>query len=177
MEPVEINAGGYYLRQLRADELMDDRPAMLRAFADPEMRRFVPDIVLATLADADAYVALRARQWEHGERCSWAVAEPTTGDLLGEVGLKNLDLGTHIAASAEAAVWVHPAARGRGVAATALGAALRFGFGALGLHVVRYRHHRDNEVSAAVARRCGFRYRGPVGPDDEEWTRGPEPAS
>ncbi|PRX44339.1 RimJ/RimL family protein N-acetyltransferase [Prauserella shujinwangii] len=167
MDPVEINAGGYYLRQLRADDRMDDRPALVAAFADPEMRRFVT-VSLGTLADAGDYVALRAAEWARGRRCSWAVAEPTTGDLLGEVGLKDLDPG---AGTAEASVWVAPPARGRGVAVAAVEAALRFGFGGLGLREVRYRHHRDNRASATVAARCGFRHAGSADPADEVWLR------
>lgn len=166
MEPVEINAGDYYLRQLRADPRLDDRPALLEAFGDETHRRWVPHIVLTTLDEAGEYVAWRATQWDRGERCSWAVAEPTTGDLAGEVGLKDLDFAE---GSAEASVWVHPAFRGRGVAVTTLGAALRFGFGALDLRTVRYRHHRDNHVSTSVARRLGFRHAGPAEGDREDW--------
>lgn len=152
MQPVEINAGTYYLRQLRADDLLDDRPALVAAFTDPEHRRFVQKDV-STLAAAGEYIALRAEEWERAQRCSWAVAEPTTGALLGEVGLKNLDLD---AGTAEASVWTHPQARGRGIATTTLSAVLRFGFGALGLRAVDYLHDPANEPSAAVAKKCGF---------------------
>lgn len=70
MEPIEINAGSWYLRALRADERVDDRPALRDGgVADP------------------GYVAERARQWEIEEHFSWAVCEPTTGELLAEVGL------------------------------------------------------------------------------------------
>jgi RimJ/RimL family protein N-acetyltransferase len=100
---------------------------------------------------------LRAAQWAGDERCSWAIAEPTTGDLLGEVGLKDLALD---AGTADAAVWVHPRARGRGVATTALNAALRFGFGMLGLVEVDYRYEETNTASATVAQKCGFRFVG-----------------
>lgn len=162
MEPVEINAGSYYLRQLRADDLIDDRPALIEAFADPVHHRFVPNYVLDTTEAASAYVERRADEWARDQRCSWAVAEPTTGQLLGEVGLKRLDLD---AGTAEAAVWVHPAARGKGVATTALGAALRFGFGALELRQVDYLHARDNRTSEAVAKRCGFELVEGEGPE------------
>lgn len=70
MEPVEINAGAWYLRALRADDRIDDRPA------------------LAELGEADAdYVQKRAAQWESDTAYSWAVCEPTTGELLAEVTL------------------------------------------------------------------------------------------
>ncbi|MCE5289683.1 MAG: hypothetical protein LLG14_10630 [Nocardiaceae bacterium] len=70
MEPVEINAGAWYLRALRSDERVDDRPALAEGgITDPD------------------YVATRTRQWHDDEHYSWAVCEPTTGELLAEAGL------------------------------------------------------------------------------------------
>ncbi|ALG13658.1 GNAT family N-acetyltransferase [Kibdelosporangium phytohabitans] len=155
MEPIEINAGGFYLRALRADDLLDDRPAILCAFSDAEMRRWVADYRIADLADAGDYVRRRAREWDTGTRCSWAVAEPTTGELLGEVDLRGLDEG-----DPQAACWTHPGHRGRGVASTALGAAVRFGFGALELDRIGYQHDAGNTASRRVAEKCGFELTG-----------------
>lgn len=70
VEPVEINAGAWYLRALRADDRVDDRPAL----ADLGEHR--PD-----------YVETAAAQWDSDSRYSWAVCEPTTGELLAEVTL------------------------------------------------------------------------------------------
>nr|WP_042195704.1 GNAT family N-acetyltransferase [Kibdelosporangium sp. MJ126-NF4]CEL22171.1 acetyltransferase [Kibdelosporangium sp. MJ126-NF4]CTQ92952.1 acetyltransferase [Kibdelosporangium sp. MJ126-NF4] len=155
MEPIEINAGGFYLRALRADDLLDDRPAILSTFTDPEMKRWVADYRITDLSDAGDYVQWRAREWARGTRCSWAVAEPTTGALLGEVDLRGLDDG-----DPQAACWTHPDHRGQGVASTALGAAVRFGFGALGLDTIGYQHDADNIASRRVAEKCGFRLTG-----------------
>lgn len=70
MEPVEINAGAWYLRALRADDRVDDRPA------------------LADLGEHRSdHVEHRAAQWDSKTLCSWAVCEPTTGELLAEVTL------------------------------------------------------------------------------------------
>lgn len=70
MEPVEINAGTWYLRALRADDRVDDRPA------------------LADLGEHGRdYVEQLAAQWDSDALCSWAVCEPTTGELLAEVTL------------------------------------------------------------------------------------------
>ena len=70
VEPIEINAGAWYLRALRADDRVDDRPA------------------LADMGQRDAeHVARRAAQWETDTLYSWAVCEPTTGELLAEVTL------------------------------------------------------------------------------------------
>ena len=70
MDPVEINAGRWYLRGLRADGRIDDRPALADlCVTDPE------------------YVARSDAQWAADSRYSWAVCEPTTGELLAEVTL------------------------------------------------------------------------------------------
>ncbi|GAB2702594.1 hypothetical protein [Nocardia thraciensis] len=68
MEPIEINAGGWYLRALRADDRIDDRPAL----AD------------GGITDPD-YVVRRAREWEEQTRYSWAVCEPTTAEMVAEI--------------------------------------------------------------------------------------------
>ncbi|GLY68449.1 GNAT family N-acetyltransferase [Amycolatopsis taiwanensis] len=153
MKPVAIDAGDYRLRQFHKA----DRPALIEAFADDDHRRYVLNYRLLDFSDADRYIARRAAEWARGVRCSWAIAEARVDRLLGEVGLKDLDLR---AGTAEAALWVHPAARRRGVAVTALTAALRFGFDTLGLHEIAYLYHEGNLASAAVARRCGFRFVG-----------------
>jgi hypothetical protein len=59
VEPVEINAGAWYLRALRDDELIDDRPA------------------LASMGESDPGY-------------TWAVCEPTTGEMLAEVRIDPL---------------------------------------------------------------------------------------
>ena len=70
MEPVEINAGAWYLRALRADERVDDRPA------------------LADIGELDPqYVRRCTEDWLAGLRYTWAVCEPSTGELLAEVTL------------------------------------------------------------------------------------------
>ncbi|MBF6212345.1 hypothetical protein IU433_18035 [Nocardia puris] len=68
MEPVEINAGTWYLRALRADERIDDRPALADGgITDPE------------------YVARRTAGWDAETHYSWAVCEPTTAEMVAEI--------------------------------------------------------------------------------------------
>lgn len=70
MQPVEINAGRWYLRALRADDRVDDRPA------------------LTELGERDpGYVAHSAAAWAGDTGYTWAVCEPTTGEMLAEVRL------------------------------------------------------------------------------------------
>ena len=74
MEPVEINAGSWYLRALRADDRVDDRPALT------ELGESDPD-----------YVRRRTDDWLTDRCYTWAVCEPTTGELLGETVLDPAD--------------------------------------------------------------------------------------
>ncbi|GGC66017.1 hypothetical protein IEU95_04315 [Hoyosella rhizosphaerae] len=69
MEPVEINAGQWYLRALRSDERVDDSPTLTaHGIAEPSL-----------------YVQECAAGWASEQRFTWAVCEPSTGEMLGEV--------------------------------------------------------------------------------------------
>ncbi len=109
MAPIEINAGSWYLRALRADERIDDRPAL----AD------------GGITDPD-YVERRSREWAEQITYSWAVCEPTTAELVAEIVVTPEADGT-----AELSGWArtgHDAALASGLSAVS-----RFVAGALGL--------------------------------------------
>ena len=64
MEPIEVNAGGFYLRALRVDERIDDTAAACEILGlDPEQ----------ALARIDEF----ARGWAEETELSWAVCEQT----------------------------------------------------------------------------------------------------
>lgn len=109
MEPIEINAGTWYLRGLRSDQLIDDRPA------------------LADLGETDPdYVARRNAQWASDSGYSWAVCEPTTGELLAEVTVDPVAATLHTrvrAGHADAAATAEQSVRR--FAAAVLGVTLR----------------------------------------------------
>lgn len=155
MEPVEINAGTYYLRQLRADDRIDDRPALVSAFTDNNLLAATDDRI-TSLDEAAAYIARRAEQWIADRRYSWAIAEPTTGELVGEIGLRACPRTPCTRRAAEASCWVAPEWRARGVATHALRAALRFGYAALDLRQIDYAHTPDNIASSRLAATCGL---------------------
>jgi RimJ/RimL family protein N-acetyltransferase len=156
MEPVEINAGTWYLRALRHDDRVSDVPAVLESARDPEILRWrhrpapTPEAAVLHIAERDA-------AWREDRACSWAVCEPTTGEMLGEVAFAHLDLAMGLA---EATCWALPRARGRGMITTALSAVLRFGFGGLGLERVSYAWAVGNDASARITEKCGFTVEG-----------------
>jgi len=106
VEPVEINAGDWYLRGPRADDRVDDRAS------------------LAELGETDPqYVARAAAGWADETRYTWAVCEPTTGELLAEVVLD----------PASGVLSARARAGRRGAAQAGAESASRFAAGALGL--------------------------------------------
>jgi RimJ/RimL family protein N-acetyltransferase len=158
VEPVEVNAGAWYLRALRADERVDDRPALLAMAQDEDSRRYTGLRGVVDLPTAGARVAASARGWAQDTCYGWAVCEPSTGEMLAELTLREVHLDERWA---EIGCVTAPAHRGRGIVTTAVGAVLRLAFaderlGGLGLHRVVWRHDPGNAASAAVALRCGF---------------------
>lgn len=90
-----------------------------------------------------------------GRGVSWAVADPATDVLLGSVFVFG-------AASDEVEVgyWVHPDARGRGVATAATRLATSWAFAELGTPRVRIGAAVDNTASRRVIEAAGFRFVG-----------------
>ncbi|AZZ82855.1 hypothetical protein JTZ10_07380 [Gordonia rubripertincta] len=71
MQPVEINAGTWYLRSLRADDRITD----------------VPTLSLLGVDDPGEYVAKANDDWESETRFVWAICIPTTGELIALIGV------------------------------------------------------------------------------------------
>jgi len=150
MEPVEIAAGRFQLRPWHAHDV----DVVTEALADEEIARWTP---AGDDGDARAWLDRRAERWESGEGASFAVMDAVTGEVLGHVSLKDIDLD---ARSAEIGYWTTAAARGRGVARHGTAAMTRWAFGALDLHRLELRHAVANVGSCAVARSCGYALEG-----------------
>ncbi|WP_309112426.1 GNAT family N-acetyltransferase [Saccharothrix sp.] len=131
MEPVEINAGEHYLRQLRVDDRIDDRHALADRFA--------------TLDDAGEHIARRANEWETDAGCSWAVCEQLSNIAVAEVG---------VSAKGELFCWVSPQHRGKGIATASLEAVAGFAFGFLDLETLTLAP--CDKAGERVAQKCGF---------------------
>ncbi|MEU4801935.1 GNAT family protein [Actinosynnema sp. NPDC023587] len=144
MEPVEINAGDFYLRELRVDDRVDDRVALHAG------GRF------DSLDAAGAHVAERRRQWHADETCSWAVCEQLSNTAIGEISLS---------AAGELFCWVTPELRGKGIGTRVADAVTGFGFGFLEL--ARITATPSDKAGERLAQKCGFESRAPHG----VWTR------
>ncbi|MEP6464607.1 MAG: GNAT family N-acetyltransferase [Frankiaceae bacterium] len=105
--------------------------------------------------EAEAWVASWSQRWSAETGAGWAVCE---GDaLLGRVGLRALDLAEGVG---EAAYWVLPAARGRGVASRALLNVSAWLFTHIGLRRIELAHSTRNEGSCLVASKAGYAMEG-----------------
>ncbi|NDZ58798.1 GNAT family N-acetyltransferase [Streptomyces anulatus] len=148
--------GGLRLRRWREEDL----PALLEAYEDPAMRRWLATQVSGADGAAD-WLAAQRRGWATGTRFAFAVTEVAAGARreggpLGNVVLKRPDPGND---RAEVGYWTTAAARGRGVASRALTALTDWAFAEFaeqGLTRLELLHQVDNEASCRVAEKCGY---------------------
>ena len=149
IEHVEIAAGAWQLRPPAPDEAVDAL-AMLR---DPLTVRWNPAPTVVELASARDWCE-RGADWTDGTHATFSVLDATSGRLLGNVSLWEVDLAKDM--SAAIGYRTAPWARGRGVATAAVGAVTRWAFGALGVERIALPHDLDNVASCRVAEKCGF---------------------
>lgn len=106
--------------------------------------------------DARDYLARVQLGQAEGALVQWAVADPETDVMLGNVGFPRM-----LRDNAEIGYWTHPDARGRGVMTEAVSLAARHAFaprvdGGLGLHRLFLKAAAGNAASQQVARANGF---------------------
>ncbi|MEU8598016.1 GNAT family N-acetyltransferase [Streptomyces globisporus] len=151
-ESTVTGPGGLRLRRWREEDL----PAMLRAYEDPAMRRWLASQVSGADGAAD-WLEVQRTGWAAGTRFAFAVTESGREDgLLGNVVMKQLDL---VNGRAEMGYWTTAPARGRGVASRALAALTDWAFTTFaeqGLTRLELLHQVDNVASCRVAERCGY---------------------
>lgn len=149
-EVPDLPADGLLLTPWRED----DAAAVLELADDDVTRAWSPSLrTVRTGADALAWISGRRGD----DRVDWAVRDPSSGLLVGRVGLYRFDPDGH---SAEIGYGAHPAHRRRGVARRAVGTATAYGVTALHLHRVSLIHATGNLASCAVATSAGFAYEG-----------------
>jgi RimJ/RimL family protein N-acetyltransferase len=141
--------------RLVAEELLirpwqsTDAAGVVEAYSDPAIRKW--HVRSMTGPEALEWLTSRSDHWAAETAADWAVVEH--GELLGRVGLRALDLHE---GRGEAAYWVLPGARGRGIAPRALRAVTNWMFADVGLHRVELLHSTANEASCRVAHKAGY---------------------
>jgi RimJ/RimL family protein N-acetyltransferase len=157
VEPVEINAGEYYLRAFRNDDRISDIQALIDIHSDEETKRYMNRLGAEDVPGAKTFIMLMTNGWERDYRWSWAVCDAVTAEVVAGVVLHNLD---RFVGSAEVTCFTHPAHRGKGILPTALNAVIGWAFGAAGMHRIIYKHSVFNKASQRIPEKCGFTLEG-----------------
>jgi [ribosomal protein S5]-alanine N-acetyltransferase len=144
-------------------------PVVLRPFADKDagvvqMAAGDPLIPLITTVPASgdpaavrAYIDRQHDRLPSGEGYSFAIADATTGDAVGQIGLWLRNLGQ---GRASTGYWIAPQFRHRGYVTAALAAISRWGLSLDGLYRIELYVEPWNEASLRAAERVGYRQEG-----------------
>jgi RimJ/RimL family protein N-acetyltransferase len=161
------------------DDLVTLRPpvpgdveAITAAVQDPDIPRFTMVPTPYAEVDAVAYVDRASSSWRAGTDASFLVVDRASGELLGAIGLHQLDA---TAGRAQVGYWVDAAARQHGVATRALTLVTAWALGTLGLRRVQALVFTDNAWSQRVLEKAGYR-RQPGAPASVDHAAGPRVA-
>ena len=108
-------------------------------------------------ANARSTIAAQAASYQSGRAVHFVVERREQPGLIGGVELRELDDHHH---RGELRLWIAESEWGQGLATEAAGAALRFGFGELGLHRVDAMHLVRCERARRVSDAIGMRHEG-----------------
>lgn len=148
-----LDAARLLLRQPTADDL----PAFLRVFGSREDLRYWSHGPLEDEAAARRYLRSILDGVRDRSLFQWAVADRASGDMVGTCTLTSWDQDNR---HAEIGFILAREHWGRGLATEAVRTALRFGFGAMGLHRVEADVHPENAASLALLENVGFQREG-----------------
>ena len=156
LEPVMLRGERVVLRPL----VESDASRVQEACADERTGRWLAALGPGySLEQAREYIASRVVQQSVGATVTWAVADPDSDDLLGNISV--MDLAGLDPTSGEIGYWTHPAARGRGAMSEACRLVVTHAFasvtsGGLGLRRLQLAAAAGNTASLHVARHAGF---------------------
>lgn len=126
------------------------------ACQDERLQRYIPVPRPYRREHAEQYVTASHTHVEAGRKEVLSIIDPADDRLLGVISI------TLAGRCGNAAYWVVPAARGRGVGRRALGLLADWAFSNLDLAVILLEIHETNQASAAVADAAGFHRSGAV---------------
>jgi RimJ/RimL family protein N-acetyltransferase len=153
LEVPVLEGEGFRLRPVRES----DAPRIHEGTAEPETQRWLGHKPAPyTLDDAIAYVQKRRELEATGTCVTWVIADPDDDRVLGTILWFNWTAGVEC----EIGYWVHPEARGRGVAVRATRLVVGHVFETLGVKRVTAFAAADNVASRRVIERVGFRLYG-----------------
>jgi RimJ/RimL family protein N-acetyltransferase len=148
-----LQGDGFRLRPVHES----DAPRVHEGTAEPETERWLGHKPAPyTIEDAHSYVERRRELAATGQCVTWAIADLDDDRILGTV----LWFDWTPEVECEVGYWIHPDARGRGLATQATALVLDHVFDTLGLKRVKAFAAAANTSSRAVLERLGFRQYG-----------------
>jgi RimJ/RimL family protein N-acetyltransferase len=153
LEVPDLDGDGFRLRPVRES----DAPRIHEGTAEPETERWLGHKPAPyTLDDAHVYVERRRELAATGQCVTWAIADPDDDRILGTVLWFNWTPDVEC----EVGWWIHPDARGRGLATKAARLAIGHVFETLAVQRVTACAAVGNTASRRVAEAVGFRQYG-----------------
>lgn len=154
MDPLTLIAADLELRHFR----VSDAPRVLQACRDPESIRWLPGLPQPyEQHHAEYYCATHSVAGWAARPLALAVTDVATGVLLASVGPVQWQPAEH---RAEIGYWVHPDARGRGVATRATRAVSRWLLTEAAVRRLELLADVENLPSQRVAEKSGFTREG-----------------
>jgi ribosomal-protein-alanine N-acetyltransferase len=138
--------------RLRAP-LPGDALALLDLIGDPEVTKYINVATITTLAEAQAVLARLDQRYAARDMIRWAIELVEPNEMIGTVGLLRFDFEHR---HAELGYDIARRWWGRGFAAEAAGAVIRYGFSILGLHRIEAGVLAENNASVRVLEKLGF---------------------
>nr|WP_262905240.1 GNAT family N-acetyltransferase [Hymenobacter nitidus] len=151
--------------------LPEDAPGILALDSDPEVLRYVPGLLMSTLAEAAATVDYIRRQYEQNGIGRWAVVRRDTQEFIGWCGLKLMndhvvngrtnyyDIGYRLLR----AHW------GQGYATEAARASFRYAFEQMQLPELHATAMRANRASCRILEQLGLEKQAEFEQDGALW--------
>ncbi|MGZ5389156.1 MAG: GNAT family N-acetyltransferase [Aeromicrobium sp.] len=136
-----------------------DVPRIVETCTDETSRRWLAGLP-SPYTEATARDYLHTCEWlaATGNKATWAIADPQTDDLVGNIAIMGLDGPDP--ASGEIGYWTHPAVRGRGYMTEATRLVVGHAFGTMKLRRLALMAATTNMPSNEVAVNAGFRLVG-----------------
>lgn len=133
-----------------------DAEDLYAILSDEETMRYYGQ-VYQSLAETQAYVALRQDDYAQRRAIRWGITLKDDDRIIGSCGLRQFDAGYH---RAETGYILARAFWGQGLMAEAVSAILEYGFSDLELHRIEAIIDMANERSRNLLLKLGFHYEG-----------------
>lgn len=133
--------------------VLADADAITRECQDPEIPRFTRIASPYGRDDAVRFIEEAARAWQDGTSAAFVIADPTTDEVLGSIGLMRIHEDRLVA---EIGYWVAAGVRRSGIATRAVRLVAHWAALELGIVRIELMTRPENVASQGVAERAGF---------------------